>query len=84
MRSYFITFRSVTFAQRGESVLNKAGISSILQRTPRWMEAQGCGYCLKLRLQDMKQATELLRQKQIPFRKLYLQQEDGETEEITL
>lgn len=82
MRSYFITFRSVTFAQRGESALHNAGISCVLQRTPRWMEAQGCGYCLKLRMQDAKQAVELLRQKQVPFRKLYVQQEDGEVEEV--
>ena len=84
MNECYVTFRSVTPAQRGEGLLRRTGVDCKLQRTPRWMEAQGCGYCLKLRLQDMKQATELLRQKQIPFRKLYLQQEDGETEEITL
>lgn len=84
MRSYFVTFRSVTFAQKGESALRNTGISCALQRTPRWMEAQGCGYCLKVRPQDGKQAVDVLRQKQVPFRKLYLQQEDGTVEEIVL
>lgn len=84
MRSYFITFRSVTFAQRGESALHAAGIGCVLQRTPRWMEAQGCGYCLKVREPSGKQALEVLRRKQIQFRKLYLQQEDGEIEEVAL
>ena len=84
MKSYFVTFRSVTFAQRGESVLKKAGISCVLQRTPRWMEAQGCGYCLRLREQDGTRGVELLRQKQVPLRKVYLQGEDGDIREVQL
>ena len=46
MKFYYITFRSVTFAQRGEKVLKKEGIRCTLLRTPRWMEEQGCGYAL--------------------------------------
>lgn len=84
MRAYFITFRSVTYAQRGESVLRSAGIGCTLQRTPRWMEVQGCGYCLKVRLQDGLQAVEVLRQKQVPFRKLYIRKEDDSVEEVAL
>lgn len=84
MKTYFVTFRSVTFAQRGESVLQKAGIHCTLQRTPRWMEAQGCGYCLRLSIRDGLQAVTLLRQKQVPMRKIYLQGENGELEEVQL
>lgn len=84
MKSYFVTFRSITFAQRGEGVLQKAGINCKLQRTPRWMEAQGCGYSLRLSVKDAAQAMELLRQKQVPMRKLYLQLEDGSLQEAQL
>ena len=38
MRSDYITFRSVTVAQRGERLLRSGGIDCVLQRTPRWME----------------------------------------------
>ena len=38
MKEYFVTFRSITFAQRGQAVLRSAGIPVQLQRTPRWME----------------------------------------------
>ena len=61
MNVYYITFRSVTFAQRGEEILRRGGISSVLQRTPRWMEEQGCGYCLRLRTDDVQTGTALLR-----------------------
>ena len=44
MKEYFVTFRSITFAQRGQNVLRSAGVPVQLQRTPRWMEEKGCGY----------------------------------------
>ena len=84
MKTCFITFRSVTFAQRGERVLQKAGIDCVLQRTPKWMEAQGCGYCLRLGMQDAKTGVDLLRRQQVPMKRVYLQLEDGQMQEVQL
>lgn len=84
MSMYFITFRSVTLAQRGEQLLHRSGIRCTLQRTPRWMEEQGCGYCLKLRQEDVGTGILKLRQEQIQFRKVYIQKEDGGVEEVKL
>lgn len=77
MKTCFITFRSVTFGQRGQRLLENAGIHCALQRTPRWMEEQGCGYCLRLRGEDCRGAAQLLRKHQVRFRKIYQQTEDG-------
>ena len=84
MSVYFITFRSVTLAQRGEQVLRRAGIRCSLQRTPRWMEEQGCGYCVKVRPEDGGSSVQLLRQNQVQFRKIYIQSEEGSVEEVAL
>jgi len=84
MRYCFITFRSVTFAQRGETELRRAGINCSLRRTPRWMEEQGCGYSIRLQWRDAAMAVENLRKKQVLFRKVYLQLENGEVEETVL
>ena len=84
MRVFFITVRSVTFGQRAESILKKGGFSVSLQRTPRWMEEQGCGYCLRLRTDDIMIAVRLLRTAQVPFRRVYGQLPDGEVEEVRL
>ena len=84
MKFYYITFRSVTHAQRGESILKQRGIRCTLQRTPRWMEEQGCGYSLRLHTGNIGRAVGLLRAEQLPLRKVYLQREDGGLEEITL
>lgn len=84
MKFCVITFRSVTPAQRGESLLKRAGLECSLRRTPRWMEEQGCGYSLRLRCQDILGAVELLRSKGIPYRRVYLSQDDGKLEEMHL
>lgn len=84
MHIYFITVRSVTFGQRAENVLRKSGMSCSLQRTPRWMEEQGCGYCLRLRTSDIMPAVRALRAAQVPFRRVYVQTLDGAVEEVRL
>ena len=84
MRFFYITFRSVTYAQRGEQVLQAEGIRCTLQRTPKWMEERGCGYCLRLWTSDARRAVELLRSQRVAYRKVYAQREDGTFEERPL
>ena len=83
MKTCYITFRSVTYGQRGQRILESAGISCTLQRTPRWMEQQGCGYYLKLREEDCRRGTDLLRGNGVSFRKIY-RQLDQEMQEVLL
>jgi len=84
MRVFYITFRSVTYAQRGERLLQQAGYRCMLQRTPRWMEERGCGYCLRLREARPDEAVMLLKRWQVPLRKVYIQGDNGELEELVL
>lgn len=84
MRNYLITFRSVTYAQRGEAALRGAGITSVLQRAPRHLEERGCGYSLGIGKGDITRALEVLRSRQIPFRKVYVRRSGGEMEEVQL
>ena len=84
MKFYYITFRSVTHAQRGEKLLNRNGFRCSLQRTPRWMEAQGCGYSLRIWARDILPAEDLLRREELPLRRVYIQLADGLLEEVAL
>lgn len=84
MKFYYITFRSVTFAQRGERLLTNGGFRCSLQRTPRWMEEQGCGYSLRVWSKDVIPAVELLRREQVALRRVYVQRGDGQLEELTV
>ena len=83
MKRDYITFRSITPAQQAQRILRRGGVESILQRTPRYMEQQGCGYCLRLRPEDREQAVSLLRQSGVQFRKVYAE-ENGVAEEVVL
>ena len=84
MKFYYITFRSVTWAQKGEALLEGAGFRCSVQRTPRWMEAQGCGYALRLWVTEPEPAVRLLQEAGIPMRRLYRQRGDGQLEEMAL
>ena len=80
----YITFRSVTLAQRGERILRSGGVDCTLQRTPRWMEERGCGYCLRIRPGNTLRSVELLRGSAVVFGKVYAQKEDGSGEELAV
>ena len=73
----FITFRSVTVAQRGERVLQKEGISCALRRTPKWMAEQGCSYCLRLRSRELDRGVAVLQRNNVPISKVYGEWEEG-------
>ena len=84
MKWYYITFRSVTAAQMGERILRRNRIECTLQRTPRWMEQKGCGYCLKLRQGDLEPALQALREGGASYSKVYLRQDGAEAGEVEL
>ena len=84
MKYFYITFRSVTPAQRGEQILNNAGIRAKLLRTPKWMEAQGCGYSLRIWADQVHTAVTILRERGVQFRRVYVQMQEGNLEEMEL
>ena len=77
MKSIFITFRSITLAQRGERVLKNAGVDCTLQRTPRWLEERGCGYSLRLKNGDPRRCLELLTKSGVGYSTVYAQTNQG-------
>lgn len=82
MKVYYITFRSVTHAQRGERLLRAQGYRCRLRRTPRWMEEQGCGYCLQMTLEDILPPVKLLQDRGIPLRRVYAQTGESDFQEV--
>ena len=82
MKNTWVTFRSVTPAQRGEMMLRRNGVSCVLRRTPIWMQEKGCGYTLQIRFADTDFSVRLLRENKIEFKKLYMIGENGTAEEL--
>ena len=84
MGFYYITFRSVTHAQRGERMLSRQNLRVSLMRTPRWMEEQGCGYAVKVWTNDIAAVVHLLREGKVQLRRVYSPRQDGGMEEVNL
>ena len=84
MKEWLVTFRSVTFAQRGERAIREKGIQCALQRTPKVISQRGCGYCLRLRDRDALRAVGILQQERLTYEKVYVLLEDGKMEERML
>ena len=84
MKKYIITFRSVTYAQRGEKTLKRAGMDCLLRRTPKALAKSGCGYSLQLRSDDAGRAVALLQGAQLQYEKIFAVESDGSFEEIRI
>ena len=84
MEYCFITLRSLTAAQSAESILRRRGIGCTLQRTPRWMEEQGCGNGLRVDCEDIMEALTILRTNRVAYKRAYLRRNDGKMEEMEL
>lgn len=82
MKSYFVTFRSVTLAQRGEQTLSRAGYRTSLRRAPRWMEERGCGYGVEVKLATLEEGLRLLRAQQLSWGRIWQMKPGGDMEEV--
>ena len=84
MKYYYITFRSVTFAQKGERILKGAGLDTVVQRTPKELSQRGCGYCLRVYPAEAMTAVELLRNAGLKYSRVYAVRSDGSIEDRQL
>ncbi len=84
MKVCLITFRSITPVQQAEGILRRVGIRCGLQRTPKWMEEQGCGYSLRVPVSQVYAALEQIRGQNISFRRVYYLRENGTAEEMSI
>ena len=78
---WMITFRSVTFAQRGEQALRNNRIACRMQRTPKHLTERGCGYCLRFQGVEISEIMDILHREKLPYEKVYAVKEDGSTQE---
>ena len=71
MRKDYITFRTITPAQRGQRLLRNNRIETTLQRTPGYMQERGCGYCLRLDPGQTAAAVAMLERNALRYSKVY-------------
>ena len=84
MYDCYLTFRSITHAQKGSNLLTAAGFRHRMLRTPKMLSSQGCGYALQLARKDVEAAVQCLRSHHAVLQRIYWQHEDGSVEELVL
>ena len=84
MYDCYLTFRSITHAQKGSNLLTAAGFRHRMLRTPKILATQGCGYALQVSRKDVEAALQVLRCNHAIIQRVYWQHEDGSIEELML
>lgn len=84
MYDYFFTFRSVTAATQASRALERAGITSLMVRTPGELRQMGCGYSLRVKERLLHEAQRVLSQEKIAYRRLFRRDADNRWQEVAL
>ncbi len=82
MPQYLIVCRSLTYAQRAEKLLARAGITGVIVRAPSEATGTGCGYCVKLSGRRLAEALKALHSSGFSPVKILLMRDDGSYDEV--
>ena len=84
MEHYIIMCRSLSYAQRGERILEKAGITAYIIKAPQGVTPEGCSYGLRVSRSRGRGAIELLKKSGIRLGKVFRQGMGEQFREVEL
>ena len=70
MSHHIIVLRSLTYAQRAEHLLERAGIYSTVKKVPQTDSAEGCAYGVLVRNKNLNEAQRVLAQNAVKVQKV--------------
>lgn len=82
MESYWITFRSLTHAQRAARLLERSGLTVTLVKAPQSLSENGCAYALTLRRPE--EALVLLQRGKLRYGRVFRRSASESFEEVRL
>lgn len=84
MSDYLIISRSLTYAQRTEKALTRAGYKAAVIRTPEERLREGCGYSVKLMRARLSDALNYLNARGLPPKRVFVMEGGRVGEEVRL
>ena len=84
MINYLMICRSLTYAQKMAKVLERAGITAIVTRTPQEISEEGCGYCVKVSEKRLSDALISLKDADMTPNRIYLLFANGHFSEVSV
>ncbi|MDE6108604.1 MAG: DUF3343 domain-containing protein [Oscillospiraceae bacterium] len=81
---YLIVCRSLTYAQRTERVLARAGITAHVMRAPKGVDSEGCSHGVKVSERNLSVALSLLARSGLSPKRVFVFYGDGSYREVQL
>lgn len=81
---YLIVCRSLTYAQRTATALERAGISAHILRSPKAISREGCSHSVKVSERSLPQALVVLNRVGLTPDQVYITSGDGSYREVEL
>lgn len=79
---YLFMCKSLTYAQRSQKALERAGISANIIKSPSSLSTRGCGYSVSVSYARGSRAAEILKKSSLLQGKIYIQEADGSYKEV--
>lgn len=81
---YLIICRSLTYAQRTASALERAGITAKILRAPKSIAGEGCSHAVKISQRSLPEALTVLRGADLFPKRVFVTVGDGSYQEVEL
>ena len=81
---YLIVCRSLTYAQRTEAVLSRAGITAHSLRAPKSVDSEGCTHGVRVSERDLTAALVVLARAKLSPKRIFVFASDGSYKEVIL
>lgn len=81
---YLIICRSLTYAQKTEAALERAGITAHIMRSPRTITGTGCSHAVKISERRLSDALTVLNRVGLSPDRVYIMSADGSYKEVSL
>lgn len=84
MPYYLILCRSLTYAQRTATALERAGITARILRSPKSISGEGCSHSVKVAERDLSLAFEVLFRAGLKPKRIFTRTDDEVYREVQL
>ena len=84
MENYIIMCRSITYAQRGQRLLERSGISAYINKAPQNVSLEGCSYGIRIMRKNLFKALEILHKGGVKTGRVFKLELDGSFREIEI
>ncbi len=81
---YLIICRSLTYAQRTQAALERAGITAYIQRSPKAIDGEGCSHSVKVAERNLSAALVVLARAGLSPKRVFIIAGDGSYKEVLL